>query len=1048
MAEIVSLVADLKDNVSAAAFRVIKAIDDIGDKSASASPKVKMLENSVDEVGDAAKRTAAYAALSGKAIKGMGGEALKAEIKMRLLERRMKKMSRAGAMGGAGGRGGRGKSGGGGGGGMGLVAGGVGGMPITAFIAAASTIAALLPALSAGVGALGAAALGAVGALAPLSGLLIAYPGYLIALGQGLAVTKLAFSGIGDAVKVLTEPGSSLSEINAAMNKLGPSGQQFAKTVAGMKDDLDGLKETIQAALLPAFNELANTARAYMPMVESSFQATAGAIASATNSFRQYLEQARTQSQVGKILANNTEIVTQFSAAGVSGIKVLVDLLVAAGPMLTQISRDIRGFVDRLSQASGANTSGLSNFFSTTYDVLTKTVDIASDFIVAIYNIARIGTPLGSAMGDSFSKMAENFRAFTESAGGVQKIRDWFVEMTPVVYEIGYLIRDVSKALFGLGSSGDSFITISQALRQDLLPLIMEFINSVSAQLIPTLLDLVTTVVDFFTSIDPLRFIIPMIIAIAGAFKALVAVIDAGGPPLKFLVGALVAMMFTVKTAIIVLNLLRVAKLRAAVAARTLGVSIRTMMIAAGGIGLALTAIGLLISGFEDQATAADDASEANKAFAESLFEVNGALKDTADATLLKEMTDRGMLAAVDTLALGNHDLSLSYGTLTQVLSDNLAMQGDVYEFTEKNPYRKLRNDLTKVMNANANYGDTSTIAGQKTYEQYNAAKTLLDELDGLTVAYNNAYGNSVTYSKGLDEVTNSTNKTRTASQKLIDSMRELDKFFTDRQTARAYRQDLRDLRKTFSELGGEYGKNQLKTDQMDASLDQFVGNQMERANKLAEEGNYAEAFKVIDTASNAAMGVLTKNLGPSEAAKAFDPIKTMIDETLAALKLLETQQVDIKVNYSIPGYMAPPSAPNVPNGAVGPKQRFAGGPIVGGRTYMVGELGPEAFVGRNGNVSMIGAGGPEITRFPQGGYVVPNHVLGGAKDSSVPSNVMSALASSVASRSSGSSSEYEVGDRSISVHIGSISQATEFDVAKAVKKGILEAERNRRERS
>ncbi len=124
-----------------------------------------------------------------------------------------------------------------------MMAAGVGGMPVTMAVLAASTIAALLPALSAGVGALGAAVMGAAGALAPLAGLLIAYPGFLAALGQGLVVTKMAFSGVGDAVKVLTEPGSSLQEINEAMAKLGPNGRQFAKTVSGMKSDFDGFKE-------------------------------------------------------------------------------------------------------------------------------------------------------------------------------------------------------------------------------------------------------------------------------------------------------------------------------------------------------------------------------------------------------------------------------------------------------------------------------------------------------------------------------------------------------------------------------------------------------------------------------------------------------------------------------------------------------------------------------------------------------------------------------------------------------------------------------------
>ena len=1019
--EVVSLVAKLEDNVSNAAYRVIKALDDIGDKARSAAPKVKALEEATDEEANAAKNAAAANYLNAKAIGKMGKEALRTEIKMRLLERRMKKMARAGAMGGRGGKGG------GGGGGLGLVAGGVGGMPITMFIAAASTVAALLPALAAGVGAIGAAAMGAVGALAPLTGLLIAYPGYLAALGQGLAVTKMAFSGVGEAVKVLTDPGSSLEDINIAMNKLGPSGQQFAQTIAGMKGDLDGLKRTIQAALLPAFNELANTARSYMPMVEGAFASTAVAISSATRSLSDYLKQTRTQGQVGQILSNNTEIVRQFSAAGVSGIKILVDLLTAAGPMLIQISKDIRGFIDRLSQASSTNTSGLSDFFQSTYSVLRQTVDIATDFVVALFNIARIGTPLGSAMGDSFAKMAENFRTFTESSSGIQKIRDWFIEMTPVVYEIGYLIRDVSRALFGLGSNGNAFITISQALRQDLLPVIMEFIGHVSESLIPTLLDLITTVTQFFTAIDPLRFIIPIVVAIGGAFKVVLEVIKAGGPVVQFLVGALVAMIFTIKIAIVALNMLRIAKLRAAMAARTLGVSIRTMMISAGAIGAILTVVGTAIMLFTDAANnaedAADGASGATDDWARSLFDLNGALSENYKQTIAAEAAERGLFDILNQIGVDGH------GLLIDAISGN------------KDAMVDLLFQLKQVEQAGTGLNKYGEIEMTDTAK---AARSLSDQVKAMAGEFGGAASTAGQVEYALSQTSGAMATTKTAADKLADSMRELDKFFIDRQSERAYRQDLRDLRKTFSELGDEYGKNQLKTDQMDASLDQFIGNQMARANKLAEEGKYDEAFKVIDRASKNAMDVLTKNLGPEGAAAAFDPIKAMIDDTLASLRALEREQITLKVGTQ--GYV--PMSPTSPTTTT-PPNRFAGGPIVGGKTYTIGELGPEAFVGRDGNVSLIGKNGPEVMRFGQSGYVVPNHVLGGVKDSSVPSGVMSALANAVQTRTpSGSSSEYDMGDRPINVHIGSITQATEFDVAKAIKKGILEAERNRRERS
>ena len=74
----------------------------------------------------------------------------------------------------------------------------------------------------------------------------------------------------------------------------------------------------------------------------------------------------------------------------------------------------------------------------------------------------------------------------------------------------------------------------------------------------------------------------------------------------------------------------------------------------------------------------------------------------------------------------------------------------------------------------------------------------------------------------------------------------------------------------------------------------------------------------------------------------------------------------------------------------------FAGGPIAAGTKSYVGELGPEAFVTHTGKVEMIGQNGMELRQFNKPGYIVPNHVLGGVPDSSVPRGVMDKLIRSV----------------------------------------------------
>ena len=137
----------------------------------------------------------------------------------------------------------------------------------------------------------------------------------------------------------------------------------------------------------------------------------------------------------------------------------------------------------------------------------------------------------------------------------------------------------------------------------------------------------------------------------------------------------------------------------------------------------------------------------------------------------------------------------------------------------------------------------------------------------------------------------------------------------------------------------------------------------------------------------------------------------------------------------------------------------YTGGTVTVGMKAMVGELGPEAFVSNSGKVSMIGQNGPEVRRFPTAGYVVPNHVLAGHRDSSVPNRVMDKLRdgasnggfeTGTARKSSAQSSDTYMADSgggaSVQVIIqGDVNRAVQIE--EAVREGIRKADRERRER-
>jgi hypothetical protein len=132
----------------------------------------------------------------------------------------------------------------------------------------------------------------------------------------------------------------------------------------------------------------------------------------------------------------------------------------------------------------------------------------------------------------------------------------------------------------------------------------------------------------------------------------------------------------------------------------------------------------------------------------------------------------------------------------------------------------------------------------------------------------------------------------------------------------------------------------------------------------------------------------------------------------------------------------------------------FAGGKFHTGQNVLVGEAGPEAFVSNAGQISMLGKNGPEVKHFQTSGYVIPAHVTAsGVNDGTVPEKYMAAIAGGTATATRERTVERTTAvvqdNRPIEqhIHIGSIQQATEFDVISTVKKAMREAERERRER-
>lgn len=1200
--ERISIGVDVDTGDSAVALAEIsRELKGTGREASRAKPKVDSYEQALERAAEASRTAATRAKAAERRIKELGREATKSAAKIKLLEREIdklnKKMSKlstnrggpgvpGGAAPGGGGRGGSGGSSGRSGNRGGMrgskgIFGGVAGGSIIAMMSKFGTIAyfiaGVLPALLTAVASLGAGILGLTGALAPLAGLLIAYPGYLAAVAQGFAAVKLGMAGISDAMKDWSDTSKTLQEANQGIARFTGGGinkdiaKPFISALSVMRSQFTYVGYAVQRTFLPQMTQLKGVMQELMPSITRGLIGSGMVIGNIISNLGSFLKQGRTQSLIDSIIGTNTDVIARFGVMLKPIVSMVLELVNAAGPMLRQLAGDVAGFFSKVSSnvSSNAEGGGLAKFFQSAYEAARRVMAIIGPLVQGIWNIAKIGKPLGDAILGSWGAMASKFLEFTKSADGVNKITEWFKFMTPILYEVGYLIRDIAVAI-GTLSMKSGFMELSMTIRKELLPVLVEFIQSTADQLLPVLIEATEAVLKLLTAWQGASATIMIIKALTGLLDILVLAIEKTNGVVTFLISLFFALWATIKIGKFVMPLfvaiksgidsLRVAALLGAGGFRALAASIRGALLSTG-VGALLVVVGLVAEAIMSSNSAIDDAIAKNQAWADSIFEVNGALSEQAVITTAQSLKDTDAYKFAEILGISGDTI------VRAAMNDVKALE------TVRKAYDDIISTYDKRLEAAKTPAAKGAVAQAMAADpMYQSAKGLLEIIDPMAVAFVDeakaaeyAAKAGGTWGKSLDEIngtavgaTDSIDGIASASleaakamERMNRALQNLNGLLSRRERRRQYQEDIDSLRKSLKDNGAIFGFGTKKGRENLAAVDSIIKTSTERADEFIKANNKPAALKALQQGARDVrrvfVDVFGKDKGRQYADQVLGPLNTEIASAKKGLRDVITAEAADTQGYGggryvgstwVPAAPQPVTGPTVPAaapqatggqyvgstfvptaaGAVtaptpepvtkytlevdaaslknaetssnvlkqnmiwfqtpphvlvftasglsqavsdarilkttleamaaqkyqttleiktklnGGGRRADGGPVLAGLSYLVGERGPEAFISASG-VSIIGENGMEHRTFAESGYVVPNHELAG---------VLAGQAKEAPAR--GNSEQSHGGD--INVHIGTIQQATEFDVTVAVKKAILEAERNRRERS
>lgn len=380
-------------------------------------------------------------------------------------------------------------------------------------------------------------------ALGPLSGSLAVIPAGFLAMAQSMNVAKFAMLGVSDAVGGL---GEDLDPKN--MEKLTPEGQRFAVMLHELKPAIIDLQQVAQRGLFPGLEKGLAAAQPLLTTFRPLIEGTAEMLAHLAESAGQMFGSPAWQSDITTVGSNNVELLHIFGTVGMNLANALRHVLVAVIPLVNWIARLTEKWSASIAASAGAarESGRLAAFFERTRFVLEQLGGMLGGIISGFRGVSRAAWPLGSQILVALNYQAQRWSDWVNSAAGQNRLEAYFRRAQPVIWELGRLIRDITKAFFELGTvPGTS--SLLRVIRTELLPAFVELVRVTTVAFAPALVMGLTSLIQLFAALaghaGGLTLFVQVLTAFANALKWIANNVPGAGA----LMGLLVALGITMR---------------------------------------------------------------------------------------------------------------------------------------------------------------------------------------------------------------------------------------------------------------------------------------------------------------------------------------------------------------------------------------------------------------------------------------------------------------------------------------------------------------------
>jgi len=324
-------------------------------------------------------------------------------------------------------------------------------------------------------------------ALAPMVGILGALPAAASTAAAGLITLKMAFHGVGDALKAGAS--GDMQKYAEAMKKLAPAAQEAVKQMLALRPAIDAMHRTIQQGFFSQWaHDIKVVGDTYLPILRHELGGIATALGGTVHEIAAWLRVPDTVKSITSSLDNMRRGWENASHAFLPFLSGLNDLVEVGSKFLPGLGAGFAALGDKFSafMAEVASNGSLEAFIQAGLDTLKLLVPLLKDVWNILHPILRALQESGGGGLGILGTLLHALAEFLNSATGMELIAT---------------VINVLNTLFGV--LGDVLAELLPALAQLLVALGPTLVALILA-LEPALLDIAKAITVIVTWITPL----------------------------------------------------------------------------------------------------------------------------------------------------------------------------------------------------------------------------------------------------------------------------------------------------------------------------------------------------------------------------------------------------------------------------------------------------------------------------------------------------------------------------------------------------------------